>query len=245
MEGSKEESDLEVCGLVAEDEKRDFDLKTTGGGGSSILNQGEVSLREWLDRPGRPVDYVECLHIFKQVVEAVNHAHHQGVVVNNIRPSCFVMSTFNCVSFIESASSSTDSDSDSSFEEEGGYSCGAFESPVNATQLSLVEEMKRRGELSELSAVGESRDFPLKKFLSMEFNWYKSTEETQGKQSVVASDVYKLGVLLFEVKKIQSCVSASCTYGCYFAFVAINIVVGFFFVCSCFACLRLWKRSLV
>lgn len=202
MEGS---SGLEVGGLVAEDERRNFDVISE--------NQGEISLREWLDKPGRAVDYVECLHIFRQVVEAVNLAHNEGVVVNNIRPSCFVMNTFNCVSFIESASCSG-SDSDSSYGEEGGNSCGAmmtlipcegmsagaFESPVNATQLSLVEEMKRRGELSELSAVGERRDFPLKKFLSMEFNWYKSPEETQEKQSVVASDVYKLGVLLFEVK---------------------------------------------
>lgn len=200
MEGSKEGS-----GLVGEDEKRNFDVISQ--------SQGEISLREWLDKPGRAVDYVECLHIFRQVVEAVSLAHNEGVVVNNIRPSCFVMSTFNCVSFIESDSCSG-SDSDSSFAEEGGNSCGvvmpltacegisagAFESPVNVTQLSLVEGMKRRGELSELSAVGERRDFPLKKVLSMEFNWYKSPEETQEKQSVVASDVYKLGVLLFEVK---------------------------------------------
>ncbi|PKU87918.1 Protein SPA1-RELATED 3 [Dendrobium catenatum] len=242
MEGSKEESGLErsstsrhlkagghvaasrrgfglIAGSsskeeeVAGDGKRSFDttwLKTTGGSGGR--SQGEVSLREWLDKHGRSVDFMECLHIFRQVVETVNRAHHQGVVVNNIRPSCFVMSTFNSVSFIESASCSG-SDSDSSYGEEEGSSCGAaktltpgegisagaFESSAHATQLSLVEEMKRKGELSELSAVGERRYFPLKKLLSMEFNWYKSPEETQERQSVFASDVYKLGVLLFEL----------------------------------------------
>lgn len=242
MEGTKEESGLEgsstsrhlkVGGLVTasssgfgliagsssreeavdEDGKRSFDFtlsRTTGGGGSR--SDGEVSLREWLDKPGRSVDFMECLHIFRQVVEAVNLAHHQGVVVNNIRPSCFVMSSFNCVSFIESASCSG-SDSDSSFGEEGGSSCGAAksltfcdgvsagasESPAHALQLSLVEDMKGRGELSDLSAVGEKREFPLKKSLSMEFNWYKSPEETQERQSIFASDVYKLGVLLFEL----------------------------------------------
>lgn len=51
-----------------------------------------------------------------------------------------------------------------------GMSVGAFDSPAYATQLSLVEEIKRRRELSELSAVWERRDFPLKKFLSMKFN---------------------------------------------------------------------------
>ncbi|XP_020587679.1 protein SPA1-RELATED 3-like isoform X2 [Phalaenopsis equestris] len=242
MEGSKEESGLQRSttsihlklrgfiapsrsglGLVAggssreeeldEDGKRTSDItrvKTTGGGNGG--NQGQVSLREWLDKPGRPVDFMVCLHIFRQVVEAVNLAHHQGVVVNNIRPSCFVMSTFNSVSFIESASCSG-SDSDSFYGEEGGHcsggtkplipcegmSAGAFESTTHAAQSSLLEEMKRRGDLSELSAAVERRDFALRKLLSMEFYWYKSPEETQERQSVFASDVYKLGVLLFEL----------------------------------------------
>ncbi|KAI6690373.1 hypothetical protein NL676_027201 [Syzygium grande] len=47
-----------------------------------------------------------------QIVEIVNVAHSQGVVIQNVRPSCFVMSSFNRVSFIESASCS-DSGSDS------------------------------------------------------------------------------------------------------------------------------------
>ncbi|KAM0003789.1 putative WD-repeat protein SPA1/2/3/4 [Helianthus debilis subsp. tardiflorus] len=38
-----------------------------------------------------------------QIVEIINLAHSQGIVVHNIRPSCFVMSSLNRVSFIESA----------------------------------------------------------------------------------------------------------------------------------------------
>ncbi|CAI0437651.1 unnamed protein product [Linum tenue] len=73
---------------------------------------GDVSLRHWLDKPERSVEEYECLHIFSQIVDIVNIAHSQGIVVNNVRPSCFYMSSFNHVSFIESASCS-DSGSDS------------------------------------------------------------------------------------------------------------------------------------
>ncbi|GAU33731.1 hypothetical protein TSUD_52640 [Trifolium subterraneum] len=73
---------------------------------------GDISLRQWLDKSDRSVDFFECLHIFRQIVEIVNAAHCQGVVVHNVRPSCFVMSSFNHISFIESAScSDTGSDS--------------------------------------------------------------------------------------------------------------------------------------
>ena len=73
---------------------------------------GDISLRQWLDKPERSVGAFECLHIFRQIVEIVSVAHSQGVVVHNVRPSCFVMSSFNHISFIESAScSDTGSDS--------------------------------------------------------------------------------------------------------------------------------------
>ena len=41
--------------------------------------------------------------------------------------------------------------------------------------------------------------FPIKQILQMETNWYTSPEEAGGCQSSCASDVYRLGVLLFEV----------------------------------------------
>ncbi|KAI7757565.1 hypothetical protein M8C21_005774, partial [Ambrosia artemisiifolia] len=62
----------------------------------------DVSLRQWLDNSERVVEALDCLHIFMQIVEIVSLAHSQGFVVQNVRPSCFVMSAFNRVSFIES-----------------------------------------------------------------------------------------------------------------------------------------------
>ena len=141
----------------------------------------DVSLREWLDRPDRSPDPIESLHIFRQVADAVSLAHAQGVVVGNIRPSCFVLSSFNRVFFIESASCSSGSDSSEESREERGNN------PV-------VDE---DGE--------EEKAFPLKQILMLEFNWYTSPEEAAGDLCTFASDIYRLGVLLFEVKIQISC----------------------------------------
>ncbi|CAN8288160.1 unnamed protein product [Cochlearia groenlandica] len=111
--------------------------------------EGGVSLRQWLDNHDRTVDAFECFHVFRQIVEFVNVAHSQGIVVHNVRPSCFVVSSFNNrVSFIESDEESTTT-----------------------------------------------------KSLAMEITWYTSPEEDIGSSSTSSSssDVYRLGVLLFEV----------------------------------------------
>lgn len=82
------------------------------------LEEEDISLREWLNMPNRIVNRLECLHIFKQILEIVSLAHSEGVVLHNIRPSCFMLSSFNRVSFIESASC-TSSGSDSSDDSTG------------------------------------------------------------------------------------------------------------------------------
>lgn len=65
----------------------------------------EKTLRQWLIRPGRIVDHFECIHIFKQILEFVDLAHAQGVVLRNVRPSAFVLSSLHRVSFLEPGSS--------------------------------------------------------------------------------------------------------------------------------------------
>ncbi|KAF7023648.1 hypothetical protein CFC21_036126 [Triticum aestivum] len=153
-----------------------------GGGGARRGEEegGEVSLREWLDRPGRAVEAPECLHVFRQVAEAVADAHAQGVAVGSGRPSCFVVSPpFSRVAFIESASGSDASGSDAS--EDADHDA----------------EPPRRGHGEERGEKG----FPLKSVLAMELNWYTSPEEADdsGGGATFASDVYRLGVLLFEL----------------------------------------------
>ncbi|CAI8593132.1 unnamed protein product [Vicia faba] len=201
----------------------------------SSVEWDDISLRQWLDKPDRSVDFFECLHVFRQIVEIVNAAHCQGVVVHNVRPSCFVMSSFNHISFIESAScSDTGSDSlgDGVNGEQGGeaktptsimhpQSLGGedflpaknsmaarsdsscmLSSAVYAARASLIEEtdenkMKDRRKDEEVEVKKQS--FPMKQILQMEMTWYTSPEEVAGTPSSCASDVYRLGILLFEL----------------------------------------------
>ncbi|XAR68330.1 hypothetical protein NMG60_11003422 [Bertholletia excelsa] len=198
------------------------------------LEWSDVSLRQWLDKPQRTVDSIECLHIFSQIVEIVNLAHSQGIVVHNVRPSCFVMSSFNRVSFIESASCS-DSGSDSledgsnnhTAEFKGSSSALALDSHQQTSQFAAEDsqfEINPTGAshlVSETSclqsssvyqthkslqagtkteqAEEEKHTFPMKQILLMETNWYTSPEEIDGGPSYCASDIYRLGVLLFEL----------------------------------------------
>ncbi|CAH2053646.1 unnamed protein product [Thlaspi arvense] len=167
------------------------------------LEWGDVSLRQWLDKPDRSVDVFECLHVFRQIVEIVNAAHSQGIVVHNVRPSCFVMSSFNHVSFIESASCS-DSGSDSL--EDGPISQKEVGSSRREDAVSKAVSVEEKGAYNKILErhiekleEEKKQPFPMKHILAMETSWYTSPEEDFGSPSTCASDVYRLGVLLFEL----------------------------------------------
>ncbi|CAN4075543.1 unnamed protein product [Withania somnifera] len=194
-------------------------LKDQGGRG---IDRKDVSLRHWLDNSERTVDALECLHIFTQIVEIVNLAHTQGIAVHNVRPSCFVMSSFNRVAFIESASCS-DSGSDSCEDEPNSSSSPLPRVSDQQGRQSLQLEMmpgKDSAIASESSCLQSSsgpmvqtlegtknrqveenkkHTFPMKQILHLETNWYTSPEEVNGAPDTGASDIYRLGVLLFEL----------------------------------------------
>ncbi|XP_073007030.1 protein SPA1-RELATED 3 isoform X1 [Typha latifolia] len=152
MDGSEEPSEV------------NYDGNGCGSGysrGGSTKEEKEeaktISLRQWLDRPRRRVNLLECLPIFRQVVEAVSLAHSRGLVVGNVRPSWFAISSFNRVSFIAPTSCST----------------------------SVPNEL----------GGGD----PSNEMLVMESDCYTSPEEANGGSTTLASDVYRLGVILFEL----------------------------------------------
>lgn len=150
---------------------------------------GEVSLREWLDRPGRAVEAAECVHVFRQVAEAVAVAHAQGVAVGSARPSCFVVSPpFARVAFIESASGS-----------DASASCSGSGSDASEDADTDASPPRRRDGAARGEERGAGKSFPLKSVLAMELNWYTSPEEADDSAATFASDVYRLGVLLFEL----------------------------------------------
>ncbi|KAL5997666.1 hypothetical protein ACLOJK_008596 [Asimina triloba] len=220
--------------------------------GATVMEPAEISLRQWLDKRERSVDLLECLHIFRQIVETVSLAHSQGIVLHNVRPSCFIMSSFNRVSFIESAScssSGSDSFEDGTSSEVGGdQSSSRFPHSLSqqtnrleregssqevaprvvsqrasetsclrsgsacAPRLSLTEELGERKaeEPGNREEVGKrNKAFPLKQILVMELNWYTSPEEAAGASSSFSSDIYRLGVLLFENRTLWTFLSIS------------------------------------
>jgi hypothetical protein len=163
-----------------------------GGGAAAARGEEgvEVSLREWLDRPGRAVDADECVHVFRQVAEAVAVAHAQGVALGSARPSCFIVSPpFARVAFIESASGSDAS----------GGSCSGSDD-AEGTDPAASPPRAQGGDGAARGEERAGKGFPLRSVLAMELSWYTSPEEADDSGATFASDVYRLGVLLFEVR---------------------------------------------
>ncbi|KAI3804816.1 hypothetical protein L1987_26646 [Smallanthus sonchifolius] len=145
----------------------------------------DISLRQWLDDRKRVINAFECLHIFRQIVEIVNLAHSQGIIVHNIRPSCFVMSSLNRVSFIESAScSDSDSNEDVLTSKKAGLK-GHTVSENTWLQSSLENLEASCSEQTEK----KQQFFPMKHILEMETDWYTSPEEAASLPGSFASDV--------------------------------------------------------
>ena len=72
---------------------------------NDVKVQNGIILWQWLGYTPRAVDKIENLHIFKQILELMERAHSQGMLLGNIRSSCFVLSSLNQVEFLESPAS--------------------------------------------------------------------------------------------------------------------------------------------
>ncbi|XP_024363283.1 protein SPA1-RELATED 3 isoform X2 [Physcomitrium patens] len=233
-------------------------------GGSDRFCGEEITVRQWLSRPNREVDRVQSLHVFKQVLDFVDLAHGQGVMLRNIRPSCFLLFPSNRVAFIDSASTRSSSEqycenspgkgSPSPERRQGDVGvernqaellvrppAGTVTSrPTSSSRESEPQRQDRAvsgpwlpdwrestGSEGERRAV--SRDgvqsyeitsssgkqvdmnnsdgllrngeycFPQRQLLLMEQAWYTSSEEHATGTITFASDIYSLGVFMFEL----------------------------------------------
>lgn len=193
-------------------------------GGFHGGEETEITVRQWLSQPNRVVDRAQSLHIFKQVLDFVDLAHGQGVMLRNIRPSCFLLSPLNKVAFIDSAS--TPSSQQSSGDDQAQRPQQQAPEPENHHHQHRRQWMPERS--GSTGSEGERRDagsgnssgsgkavdtdnsddnvvrfgehcFPQRQLLQMELAWYTSPEEHATGSSTFASDIYSLGVLMFEV----------------------------------------------
>ncbi|XP_026422336.1 protein SPA1-RELATED 4-like isoform X2 [Papaver somniferum] len=159
---------------------------------NGVYEKDHVTLRKWLDRSERLIDHHECLHIFKQIVEIVSISHSRGKVVHNVRPSCFILSSSNFVSFVQSSSNSSLESDD----------LGHGESPLEKSPKGAPESIDEREmeDCSNAADVEESKkNTKMNRIMLMERSWYTSPEEIAGAPSSLSSDIYCLGVLLFEL----------------------------------------------
>ncbi|XP_002509925.2 protein SPA1-RELATED 2 isoform X1 [Ricinus communis] len=62
-----------------------------------------IGLQHWLNARQHKVNKVDCLHIFKRIVDLVDYSHSKGVALHDLRPSCFKLLQSNQVNYIGSA----------------------------------------------------------------------------------------------------------------------------------------------
>ncbi|KAH7423262.1 hypothetical protein KP509_12G047000 [Ceratopteris richardii] len=143
MTDSKTEIDQEVLlNLLTAQQHSDMMPSSSDNG-----NETGVTLRQWLSRPSRTVDSLESLNIFRQILQVVDLAHAQGVVLKNIRPSLFLLSSLHRVTFLDSMSSS--SSSRSSDPSTGGASVQASLLADTATTRVGTSHSTERRSLAE------------------------------------------------------------------------------------------------
>ncbi|GMI98443.1 SUPPRESSOR OF PHYA-105 1 [Hibiscus trionum] len=195
-----------------------------------------ISLREWLKPGSRKEDKVESLIIFRQIVELVDSAHSQGVVLQDLRPSCFSILSSNKVIYtglsvkkgLESAINN-DLKRKSTLEHgmnAANCSRGAkqlkhdknMRSPEHKTEFTSPHGSKT--EMRNIVGFHTSSKQHSKPFVNqhpffhyatasvaqspsaaiqVEERWYACPGELNGRSLTFSSNIYSLGVFLFEL----------------------------------------------
>ncbi|XP_068305795.1 protein SPA1-RELATED 2 [Pyrus communis] len=203
------------------------------GGGS---NHDENSLREWLNI-GRPkANKVECLYIFRQIVDLVDSFHSEGVSLPGLRPSFFKLLPSNQVKYVglpvRNEMLESMRDRDTSLSENNSirkkqkisqntrlhwpqFSSTAYfmHDNVNTSHINITRLQNRsdafdehnprtRHEIRTIST-NPHMDYAAQQFTPvselLEEKWYVSPEELSEGSCTIFSNIYSLGVLLFEL----------------------------------------------
>lgn len=196
--------------------------------GLEISHDG-TNLRELLKPGYRKINKLESLQLFRQIVELVDFAHSQGVVLLDLRPSHFVLLSSNKVSYIGSSASreaatvlNQDLKRKRPWKQGEPAFCVSGEKQQKLGQdtkaLLYQQFSSSQGSGSQILAKLDPNvtDFPesahtvgphntnlshqIRSVLSqLEERWYTSPEELTEMGCIAASNIYSLGVLLFEL----------------------------------------------
>ncbi|XVE77248.1 hypothetical protein DITRI_Ditri13aG0046900 [Diplodiscus trichospermus] len=191
-----------------------------------------IRLREWLKPGSRKQDKVESLLLFRQIVELVDSAHSQGVVLQDLRPSCFYLLSSNRAIYTGlSAKKGLESAVNNDLRRKRLLEKGmnAADCRLGTKQLQPNENMRTlryqteftspnglRTEMgnkigSHTSIKQDSNCFvnppsifhypttSLPQSISVEERWYACPRDLSGRSCTFSSNIYSLGVFLFEL----------------------------------------------
>ncbi|XVF80191.1 hypothetical protein PTKIN_Ptkin15bG0051400 [Pterospermum kingtungense] len=195
-----------------------------------------ISLREWLKPGSRKKDKFESLSVFKQIVELVDSAHSQGIVLQDLRPSCLYLLSSNKIMYTGlSAKKGVESAANNDLRRKRALEQGmnAANCRLGAKQLKPSENMgslryqpefiSPHGPRTEMgnnigfhtSIKQDSKSFqnqpPIFRYrttsfgqsistaIQLEDRWYTCPEELNRRSCTFSSNIYSLGVLLFEL----------------------------------------------
>lgn len=196
---------------------------------SGVVNHAGVNLREWL-KPGHHVKNKSVsINFFRQIAELVNLAHSQGVVLQQLWPSNFIITPSNKLQYI-GLSTQIDLHVPKSLAgckkrppEEDINVFGTSDAKqqklmkvqkatlVTGIRTATVREMKYDIGSSSGSYYTDSRALSMASHqatglekspltdLQLEEKWYACPEELDEMSCKFSSNIYNLGVLLFEL----------------------------------------------
>ncbi|XP_077229169.1 protein SPA1-RELATED 2-like isoform X2 [Tasmannia lanceolata] len=175
------------------------------------LNDG-ISLREWLKPGCRKVNKIESLRLFKQILKLVDLAHSHGIVLQDIRPSCFMIFSSDKVTYVGSWDLEIQMDVPQSvmnqeahylehhttrkrYLEQGMHPPGYdFRKQQNSDKRPKASNMSGSPRASNLLHWRMSSES-----MQLEERWYTSPEELNAGVRTLSSNIYNLGFLLFEL----------------------------------------------
>ncbi|KAL5571377.1 hypothetical protein UlMin_020974 [Ulmus minor] len=206
------QNDGKLCG--------NFDQTSSHGvlSSSPQSSSNGISLREWLKPGFRKVDKVESFLVFREIMQLVNFAHSQGSALQELRPSCFNILPSSKVQYTGSlaARESKNGVYQEVYKKRPLEQNAFANNIVIAKQQKLSEAVKslrdqaKMGKQVEFYSAGPQnsgyqdswiakQEHSITATIELEKKWYTSPEELNRNYCTFPSNIYGLGVLLFEL----------------------------------------------